>query len=325
MNRLKKIFLPALLFSSTFFYAQYTDEINTNRPGESMSGFSVGKTVLQIETGIYGIMEDHDVLNYKAKGIGLDATIRYGAFLEELEFIADFQYQFDQYENALYVENRNNFRQITLGAKFLAYDPDKNYKPEVNIYSWKANQKFKWRSIIPALAVYAGANIPAGKDNPYTFKGDQVSPKVMLITHNHFGKWVWVNNFIADKLFTDYPSYGIISTLTRGFNERWSGFVEYQGYKSDYYADGIFRVGAAHLLNSTMQVDASISKNIKDTPSILYGGVGFSWRFDADYNEILLRGESDLEKSQSAEDKKKAKKAEKEKKRLDEIQQEGGN
>jgi len=323
MIRLKKIFLPALLFTSAIFYGQYTDEINTNRPGESMGGFAVGKTVLQFETGIYGIMEEHDILNYKTKGVGLDATIRYGAFLEELEFIADIQYQFDQYENAIYVENRNNFRQLTLGAKFLAYDPDKNYKPEINIYSWKANHKFNWRRIIPAIAVYAGANIVMGQDNPYTFEGDGISPKVMLITHNHFGKWVWVNNIIADKLFTDYPSYGAISTLTRGFNEKWSGFVEYQGYISDYYADGIARVGAAHLLNETMQVDASISKNIKDTPNILYGGVGFSWRFDADYNEILLPGESDLEKSQSREDKKKAKKAEKEKKRLDEIQPEG--
>lgn len=323
MIRLKNFFLPALLFSSALFYAQYTDEINTNRPGQSMSGFSVGKTIVQVETGIYGIMEEHEVLNYKTKGIGLDATIRYGAILEELEFIANLQYQFDQYENAIYVENRNNFKQMTLGAKYLIYDPDKNYKPEVNLYSWKANHRFKWHNILPAIAVYAGANIVVGKDNPYTFPGDGISPKIMLITHNHFGKWVWVNNIIGDKLTTDYPSYGGISTLTRGFNERWSGFIEYQGYISDYYADGIFRIGAAHLLGANIQVDASLSKNIKNTPNIMYGGVGFSWRFDANYVEIKLAGESDLEKSLSREEKKKAKKALKEKKRMDEIQPDG--
>lgn len=322
MNCFRKIICTALLLAPTLFYSQYTDEINTNRPGKSMGGFAVGKTIMQFESGIYGIMEEHNVLNYEAKGVGLEAAIRYGAILEELEFIGEFQYQFDQYENALEVMNRNDFRQITLGAKYLFYDPDKNYKPEVNIYSWKANQKFKWRSLIPAMAVYAGANIVIGKDNPYTFEGDGISPKIMFITHNHFGKWVWVNNIIADKFTTEYPSYGGISTLTRGFNERWSGFIEYQGYISDYYADGIFRVGAAHLLNETMQVDASISKNVKDTPSIFYGGVGFSWRFDANYSEILLPGDSDLDKEKSREDKKKAKKEEKEKKRLDEIQTE---
>jgi len=288
-----------------------------------MSGFAVGKTIFQVETGIYGILEEHDVLNYKTKGIGLDATIRYGAFLEEREFIADFQYQFDQYENALGVTNRNNFRQMTLGAKYLVNDPDKNYDPEVNLLSWKANRKFNWHSLIPAIAVYAGANIVVGKDNPYTFKGDEISPKVMLITHNHFGRWVWVNNIIADKITTDYPTYGGISTLTRGFNERWSAFIEYQGYISDYYADGIFRIGAAHLLTTDIQVDASLSKNIKNTPDIFYGGVGFSWRFDANYNDVILPGKSQLEKSQREEDKKKAKQAEKEKKRLDDIQPEG--
>jgi hypothetical protein len=321
MTGIKKIFPLVLLLSSAFIHAQYTDQINTNRPGQSMSGFSVGKTVAQVETGIYGINQEHDILNYKARGVGLDLTLRYGAFLEELEFIADVQYQFDLYENALESYNRNDFKQFTIGAKYLVYDPDKNYTPEVNLYSWKANHKFKWHNLIPAIAVYAGFNI-MGKNNPYTFPDDGLSPKVMLITHNHFGRWVWVNNIIADKFTTDYPSLGIISTFTRGFNERWSGFMEIQGYKSDYYADGIFRVGAAHLLNDTMQIDASISTNFKQTPSILYGGVGFSWRFDADYHDILLPGAADGEKEKSAQDKKKDKEKEKAKKRLDEVETE---
>jgi len=29
--------------------AQYTDEINTNRPGESMNAYAVGKQVIQLE------------------------------------------------------------------------------------------------------------------------------------------------------------------------------------------------------------------------------------------------------------------------------------
>jgi hypothetical protein len=80
---LKKIFFYSILLSSSINYAQFTDEINTNRPGESMGGFAVGKTIFQVETGIYGIIEEHDILNYKARGIGLDVTLRYGAFLEE--------------------------------------------------------------------------------------------------------------------------------------------------------------------------------------------------------------------------------------------------
>lgn len=322
MNFIKKFFPLALLLTTARLHAQYTDQINSNRPGESMSGFAVGKTIFQVETGIYGIWEDHDILNYDAKGTGLDLQIRYGAFLEELEFVLDAQYQFDWYDNALQTYTRNDFRQFTIGAKYLIYDPDKNYNPEPNLYSWKANHKFRWRNLIPAVAVYGGINLVGGK-SVYTFPQDEVSPKLMAITHHHFGKWVWVNNIIADKITTEYPSYGWISTLTHGFNDKWSAFGEFQGYDSDYYADAIFRLGAAHLLNDTMQIDASISKNFKDTPFLLYGGVGFSWRFDADYNDILLPGKAQYEEEKSKEEEKKEKKKnkkDKKKERLDDFE-----
>jgi hypothetical protein len=289
-----RILTSALLLCSAAAQAQYTEEINTNRPGLSMSAFAVGKTVFQVETGVNGLMEDHDVLNYEAKGVALDLSIRYGAFLEQLEFILDMQYRFDQYSDAIYTYNRSDFKNLAFGAKYLVYDPDKNYTPERNVISWHANHKFKWRTLLPAVAVYAGVNL-TGKDNPYTFTGDKASPKVMAITHHGFGKWMWVNNFIYDKIGTEYPSYGWITTITRGINPSLSGFFEFQAYKSDYYADGVARLGAAYLLSENMQVDASVSSNFKNTPSILYGGVGFSWRFDGSYSDVLLPGKGDRE------------------------------
>lgn len=67
----KSRFASLLLFAfcSSASYAQFTDVINSNRPGESMSGFSVGKTVFQTEAGIYALAEDHDILNTKAKDL----------------------------------------------------------------------------------------------------------------------------------------------------------------------------------------------------------------------------------------------------------------
>lgn len=322
MRKTKNYLLLGLLSCSSLSFAQYTDQINSNRPGESMSAYSVGETVFQVEAGLYGIREKHNVLDYDANGLGADLQVRYGAFFEELELIADLQYQYDWYTDALNTTNRNDFKQSTIGAKYMVYDPWKNYKPEVNVYSWKATHKFSWRKLIPAIAVYVGGNFVTN-NNPYTFRDDKFSPKVMLITHSFYGKWVWVNNIIADKVTTEYPNYGLISTLTRGFSPSWSGFFEAQVYTGDFYSDAIFRAGAAYLLNDSMQLDASISKNIKETPSILYGGVGFSWRFDLNYKDILLPGESDLEKSESEAQTKKRKQDEKDKKeqkeRLDEV------
>ena len=41
-----------------------------------------------------------------------------------------------------------------------------------------------------------------------------------------------------------------------------------------------------------MQIDASISSSLKTTPSILYGGIGFSWRYDANYQEVRMNVDS---------------------------------
>lgn len=315
MMNIKTFFLVGFLLISATQYAQYTDIINSNRPGKSMSAFSVGKTVIQAEAGLYGIREKHDLSRYEANGFGTELDVRYGAFFDQFEFTLNTQYQYDWYQAPLINDTRGGFKQVTVGAKYLVYDPFiKQDKP--NIYSWKANHKFNWKQFIPAVAVYAGVNFNLG-DNPFTFPTDRtISPKVMVITQNHFGsKWVWVNNIIADKYMTDYPTLGIISTMTRGFNMRWSGFLEFQGYKSDWYADTVFRLGAAYLVRENIQLDASFTKNVKDTPSLLLANVGMAWRFDSNYetNYKRVKGEKKSKKDKKS-------KAEKGKKRKDEVE-----
>jgi hypothetical protein len=290
MSKIKILLIVAISMIPSIHYSQHTDQINSNRPGETMSAYAVGKSVIQIETGVYGIKQNHRLLNYDANGFGIDATLRWGLFMEKLELIADIQYQNEKYTTLFNSSNQADFKQTVLGAKYLIYDPFKNYEKKVNLYSWKANRTFNWHQLIPAVSVFAGANFTMA-DNPYSFSPESsISPKIMLITQNHLGdgKWVFVTNIIADYVTTDYPSYGYVLTLTRGFNDKWSGFVENQGFKSDFYSDAIVRGGAAYLLNKDMQIDASISTSLKDTPSVLYGGIGFSWRYDAKYQEVRI-------------------------------------
>lgn len=313
---IKTFFVVSFLLICATQYAQYTDIINSNRPGKSMSAFSVGKTVIQAEAGLYGIKENHDLSRYEANGFGTELDVRYGAFFDQFEFTLNTQYQYDWYQAPLINDTRGGFKQITLGAKYLIYDPFiKQDKP--NVYSWKANHKFNWNQFIPAVAVYAGINFNLG-NNPYTFPTDRsLSPKVMIITQNHFGsKWVWVNNIIADKYLTDYPTLGIISTMTRGFNMRWSGFLEFQGYKSDWYADTVFRLGAAYLIRENIQLDASFTKNVKDTPSLLLANIGMAWRFDNNYETNYKRVKNDKKKDSKG----KKSKQDKGKKRKDEVE-----
>jgi hypothetical protein len=178
MLKIKNLFITALFFAPQIFFAQYTDVINSNRPGETMSAYAVGKSVFQAEFGVYGIKEKHDLLDYDASGFGTDLTLRYGAFLEKLEFILDLEYQMENFDTPYTSYKKNNFRQTVLGTKYLIYDPYKNYTKAKNIYSYKANHKFDWHSLIPAVSIFAGANF-VGADNPYSFSPESsISPKM---------------------------------------------------------------------------------------------------------------------------------------------------
>jgi hypothetical protein len=287
MKDYKSLLLFFILLITTTNYGQYTDVINSNRPGESMSAFSVGKTVIQAELGGYGIIEKNSYNGVNYYGLGSDLTLRYGVLKEQLEFILDLQYQKDILSGQIY--KRSDIKQTSIGAKFLFFDAAKNIKKKkINVYSWKKNQRFDYKTLIPSVALYAGANLNISK-NDFSFPTDPTfSPKVALITQNQFSNQVLVINIIADKLMTDFPIYGCVITLTRGINERWSAFGEGQAYISNYLSDGILRGGAAFLVTKSIQIDASIGINIKKTPYTLTAAGGLSWRFDANYNEVRI-------------------------------------
>ena len=322
MKSIQTLFVLILGIMSQISFAQFTDDINSNRPGRSMMVFSVGKSVFQTETGLHYVNEDHNTLDYKASGFMAEFDIRWGLFFEQLELIAEFQYQNDSYTSDLLEKNRSALKKTLFGAKYLIYDPFKNYEEKPNLYSWKANHRFKWRQLIPAVAVYGGANLNFS-DNPFNFapvgiEEPKVSPKAMIIAQNHFGsRWVLVTNVAYNKIGSEFASIDYILTLTRGFNSKWSGFIENQGYMGDYYSDGLFRMGAAYLFNKDMQIDASIGKNIKNTPSLFTGGIGFSWRFTKNYKEVKIEKDNG-----SKMDKKMKKKGEKDaKKRKDAVEE----
>lgn len=319
MNNLKKTLILLMIGYSTNCFSQFTDVINSNRPGESMTAYSVGKTVFQLEGGTYYIDEQHSLLKNQIKGMGLTMDFRFGYFLEELEFILNTGFQYDQYTAPLVNDTRTGIKELTFGAKYLVWDPFKNYEEKVDIKSWKANQKFKWRRLLPAVSAYAGVNFNIG--DTYNFPNEPIyGPKIMIITQQQLNPHVvFVTNIFYNDFLSEYKNYGFIATLTYGFNERWSCFIEDKGIQGDYYADNIFSFGAAYLIKQNIQVDASIGRNFKDTPEIVFGGIGFSWRFDKNYKPVKIEVEDDVkDKDKTKGDKKRDKQKEETKKRLEE-------
>ena len=315
MNILKTYLSFAFFAITLSSFSQYTDVINSNRPGTSQSAFAVGPNVIQLEAGPYLINQEHTPLKYEVSGFGADFAVRYGLLFEPLEINMIGTYQNDKRtdsRSAIPIENkRSNFKNFTLGAKYLVYDPYKNAEDDKpNLYSWKANHSFKWKYLIPAVAVYAGANFDT-KNNPYTAPGiEGFSPKVAVISQNNFsGGWVFVVNLIKDRIGTDYSDFQYILTLTHSFGSRFSIFGETQGIKSDFYADNLIRFGGAYLFGKDFQLDAAATFNTKDTPSVFSLNIGASYRFDFHQDTMIEdNGTSAEEEGKRKERAKKSKK-----------------
>ena len=272
--------------------AQYTETINSNRPGQSQGAFAPGRGVLQAEVGATLGKESHNLRFTDTDNFGVDFAFRFGALKEQLEFSIDGNYLNEEVTpttgNAEPYTN-TGFPIVTAGAKYLIYDPYKNREDKINLYSYWANRRFKWNTMIPAVSFYGGANYVYENDNPFLPESQAgFTPKAVIITQHNWGPWVWVNNFIYDQFLTDYPTKAWITTMTHSFNPKVAAFAEFQVISSDIYSDDLLRFGGAYLLTKDFQIDLSALVNFKKTPKRQQLGLGISYRLDFHSKDELL-------------------------------------
>lgn len=285
MNRLLVFFLLIFLLKINLGYSQFTDIINSNRPGTSSGAFSVGKNILQLENGFYFTNEKHQLLNYDIEGYGTEFKIRYGFLYEKLELIISGNYQSDNLSDNRYNPanniNRKNFKKFKIGAKYLIYDPKKGITEKPNVYSYFADKKFKWKNLIPAISVYGGLNIDS-KNNPFISSNvSGISPSLAIFTQSNFtNRSVITTNVIFERIGSNQNDFEYIISLTHAFNESFIGFIETHGIKSDFYADNKLGFGVAYLFNDNLQLDLGAILNFKDTPKIFQMSLGVSYRLN---------------------------------------------
>ncbi len=270
--------------------AQYTDVINSNRPGLSVSAYAVGHNVIQLEAGIFFEQSDHSILNTQSNIWGSEISLRYGLLFEQLELNWEGTYQSQNitYSNFGTSATFTDFSRNRLGLKYLIYDrfknPDRN-KP--NLYSWKANNGFKLKNLIPSVAVYGGATFNLG-DNPFYMGDPTVSYRGMVATQSRLTpRNVLITNLSYDRISSDFPEMGYLVSLSHAFRDpKWSVFVENQGIKSDRYSDILIRGGVAHLFTDDFQADLNMGASFKNTPSRIFITAGASYRLDLHQDKV---------------------------------------
>jgi hypothetical protein len=302
-NKMKKHLIIFLILAPLVLSAQYTETINSNRPGTSHGAFSVGKDVLQFELGISQLSLNHKYLNNSSvKGNSINYNVRYGLHFENLELFLKGGFVKREIKNftinGRFFTSRDEkfFSEHKVGLKYLVFDPFKNKKWHgENLYSWKAQRRIKLTDLIPAISVFAGGDFVLVDhiqydDHFYRTKQQQYlypdqatfSPFFGIATQNHFqGKWVLVNNISIENLVGEYSNINYLFTLTHNLtNPKWSIFVEFQHFDNQIYSDNLVKFGIANLLSKNSQVDFNVGGSLKDTPTYSYFDLGFSQRID---------------------------------------------
>ncbi len=238
-----------LIFAGIFSFSQYTEIINSNRPGSSHGAFAVGINVLQFESAVSGHTLKHSNLNNsEIEGLNFNYLFRYGFLNEKLEVYLEGNIISRNILDNNYLNNfSTNISETligkqTLGFKYLLLDPFKNKKWHgENIYSWNANRKIRLVDFIPAISVIAGSSfnfdnrvqyddlfykskLPLHPDlindnilrrNNFYYPEQTMSPFVGVATQHHFkGRWVVVNNFFYDIALNNSTSPSSVPTRT---------------------------------------------------------------------------------------------------------------
>ena len=120
-----------LLLLAEFSYGQYTEVINSRRPGFSDTPYSLGTKVYQVEAGLfyknvgnYLYYPEGQTETYSSSSFGSDITFRTGQFFERLEFSLDMAVASESRDYTRpEVINKSvfGFSRLTLGAKYLLH------------------------------------------------------------------------------------------------------------------------------------------------------------------------------------------------------------
>ncbi|MFA7326117.1 MAG: transporter [Candidatus Kapaibacterium sp.] len=263
--------LLALLLATTFAFSQRQTTIDSDRPGQSMSAHTVGKNVLQIQTGFDYTSHSNDpsyVPRYSFNVFGNETNVRFG-LLDILEINGTIGYRL--YNQSYEDKNRKDNNQH--GAEFLRVGT------RVNIIDHDG--------LTPAIAASAELILPFETDVykfvDYGFRG------MVIIKQPITKDWAVTGNIgIFDNPAVLEFFYPYTLNTSYSFNDKLSAFIEIYGYLNaiEFTENGIidngdinYDAGVGYLLNNDLLLDFSIGQDNSFGDGDWYVNAGVSFRF----------------------------------------------
>lgn len=256
----KRIFLSVVLLFSIFsLKAQYQEEIDSGRPGNAISVFSVGKNVFQLETGM-DYLEEHN--SFK-----LNSILRYG-ISERIDLIAGMLYDFSN--------KKEKIEMISFGGKANIFEgdgilPSTGFQLTFNL-SNSINQ-IDYSSILFIMGYSFNDNLS------YTFNfGANIDLKSSVLVEE-VKEIKGLRNGVKEErgVFVE----GVYAfNLSYKLTDKISVFVEPYGSIDKYTTPKIkinFNSGISYLINKDLKIDLLSGKGINVNNDWGVSG-GISWR-----------------------------------------------
>ncbi|SDS21500.1 Putative MetA-pathway of phenol degradation [Polaribacter sp. KT25b] len=279
-NRKLKLFSLLFLLGFCSIYGQYTEVINSNKPGFSESPYSVGKGVYQFESNLFLRNNNIEPTFSVPNSFGFDMLFRTSLFFEKLELNTHVSYQKDKIvPNDISIPDysTSGFREFTIGAKYLIFQQEYKDKSK-EIRSWKRKHAFDINRLTPSIAIYVGINTDFIND---IYKMGSISSKIGLLFQQDLSTdFNLVSNFYYDKIGTEFFDYSFIITATYTFGNRWSTFFENQTEFQEHQNTTNFGTGLAFLYNKNLQINSSARYYLDGREQGFYAAFGVSYRID---------------------------------------------
>ncbi len=279
-NHYFKFILCVFFLNVVSTYSQYTEVINSNKPGFSESPYSVGKGVYQFESNIFFRETTIEPTFSIPESFGFDMLFRTSFLLEKLELNAQLRYQKDKiaFKNIFTSSfDTNGISRLTIGAKYLVFQQEYKDKSK-EVRSWKRRNAFDKRRLIPSVAVYAGVNTDVLNE---VYKIGSMSPRAGILLQNNLSTdFNIITNVFYDNIGTDFSEFSYIITGTINMSDRWSTFFENQTIFQQNQTNSNLGTGLAFLYNKNLQINASGRFLLEGKSQGFYAGFGVSYRVD---------------------------------------------